>query len=138
MQLTRLDRWLLEEFVHETHIYTLSPPSSIPAGVRELPKPDSPGTRFQHHFIARRSKPAEALVAVLKQNGQMFSTQILDRRAWYVPWIAPRGKSVTWRLVGIVTLCLSGAGLTSCLRYLWSNPELRENILDAIKTLKGS
>jgi len=137
MQLTRFDRWLLEEFVLETHIYTLSALPSIPRGIREIPVPDTPGRRFQHHFVASDSKSTDALVAVLKASGQMFSTQVVDRKAWYVPIIAPKGKSFTWRIAGMVFF---GNGLAFGLMYLsrfWNDPELRQNVVDAIKTLSG-
>jgi len=137
MQLTRFDRWLLEEFVLETHIYTLSPPSSIPRGVREIPVPDTPGRRFQHHFVAPNSKSVDALVAVLKASGQMFSTQVVDRKAWYVKWIAPKGKSFTWRIVWMVAACNGILFGVNYLSRFWNDPVLRENIADAIKTLSG-
>jgi hypothetical protein len=137
MQLTRFDRWLLEEFVHETHIYTLSAPASVPPGIKELPKPDAPGTRFQHHFVAKKSQPAEALIGILKDNGQMFSTQVIDRRAWYVPIIAPHGKSITWRAIWIIVTIVSLLSLSAYLKQFLANPELRQNVIDAIKTLRG-
>lgn len=137
MQLTRFDRWLLEEFVLETHIYTLSPLTSMPKGIREIPLPDTPGRRFQHHFVASDSKSSDALVAVLKASGQMFSTQVTDRKAWYVPFIAPKGKSFTWRLVWWI--CGSNAllfGVTYLSRF-WNDPVLKENIMDALEVFKG-
>jgi hypothetical protein len=137
MQLTRFDRWLLEEFVHETHIYTLSAPPTIPRGIREIPVPDTPGRRFQHHFVGGNSRSTDALVAVLRASGQMFSTQVTDRKAWYVPFIAPKGQSVTWRLVWIVAIAnLSTFGI-KYLSQFWNDPTFRENILDAFKTFQG-
>ena len=137
MQLTRFDRWLLEEFVLETHIYTLSKPPSIPRGIREIPVPDTPGRRFQHHFVAADSKSTDALVSVLKASGQMFSTQVHDRKAWYVPIIAPKGQSLTWRLIWIISI----GNLTAFgIRYLsqfWEDPVLRKNIMEAIDIFKG-
>jgi len=137
MQLTRFDRWLLEEFVLQTHIYTLSPPSSVPRGIREIPVPDTPGRRFQHHFVASDPRSTDALVAVLKASGQMFSTQVTDRKAWYVPIIAPKGKSLTWRLVWIFSVCNAIFFGASYLSRFWNDPVLRQNIMDAIKTLGG-
>lgn len=137
MQLTRFDRWLLEEFVLETHIYTISAPSSIPRRIREIPVANTPGRRFQHHFVAPDSKSTDALVAVLKASGQMFSTQVTDRKAWYVPIIAPKGKSFTWRLVWGFTICNALFFGSIYLSQFWNDPVLRENIMDAIKTFGG-
>jgi len=137
MQLTRFDRWLLEEFVLETHIYTLSKPPTIPRGIREIPVPDTPGRRFQHHFVASNSRSTDALVAVLKTSGQMFSTQVIDRKAWYVPFIAPKGKSLTWRLVWIFSIASSLIFGINYLSQFWNDPVLRKNFMDAIETFKG-
>jgi hypothetical protein len=43
MQLTRLDRWLRERYVYETHVYTLRLPETVPAGVIAEELPESPG-----------------------------------------------------------------------------------------------
>lgn len=137
MQLTRFDRWLLEEFVHETHIYTLRAPASVPRGVREVPLPDTPGRRFQHHFIATNVKAADSFIAILREGGLMFSTHVTERRAWYVPIIAPKGRSVTWRVIWIIMIIIGSLTATNYLHQLWSNPEIRENFRDAIKILKG-
>ncbi|WAC21562.1 hypothetical protein OVA24_09215 [Luteolibacter sp. SL250] len=135
MQLTRFDRWLLESFIQETHIYTLSPPASVPRGIRELPMPDTPGRRYQHHFVARSEGAANRLITTLRENGQMFSTQVVDRQCWYTPFIAPKGKSVTWRLVWILLTCVGLFYATMFLRYLLTNPEFIGNLKDAIKIL---
>ena len=83
MQLTRFDRWLLEEFVHETHIYTLSPPASLPRGVREVPVPEVDGRRYNHHLIATNPRAAHSLadrVAVL-DHGKKISRETADQIA---------------------------------------------------------
>ena len=137
MQLTRFDRWVLEEYVHETHIYTLSPPVSIPPNVREVPLPDTPGRRFQHHFIASNGRSGDELCKILRTNGQMFSTQIIDRDAWYIPYIAPPGRSLTWRIVSIIFICIASIAALIFLKQLWDNPEVRKMLSDSLKTLKG-
>ena len=92
MQLTRFDRWLREKFVYETHIHTLRPPESIPAGIRAVELPEAPGKRYKHLFIADSSKAADALIHQLKENSQMYTTQVVDRDAWFVPVHRPQGK----------------------------------------------
>jgi len=44
MQLTRFDRWLREKYVYETHIHTLRPPESLPAGIQTREIPDVPAS----------------------------------------------------------------------------------------------
>ena len=59
MQLTRFDRWLREKFVYETHIQTLRPPETVPAGMRVVELPDVPGKRYKHLFVTGSSKVAD-------------------------------------------------------------------------------
>lgn len=137
MQLTRFDRWLREKFVYETHIHTLRPPESIPAGIRVQELPDVPGKRYKHLFIAASSKAADALILQLKENSQMYTTQIVDRDAWYVPFIAPKEKSVTWWLFSALVISASVFFILLYVKSLVQDPEFRENFMEALKLLKG-
>lgn len=136
MQLTRIDRWLIEEFVHETHIHTLRPPvGKLPRGVREVPVPEVQGRRYNHHYIAKNPRAADALALALRDNGQMFSTQVSNRRSWYVPLIAPAGKSITWRIIWAIFFTISATSATAYVHHLWSDLTFRENFIQAIRTL---
>ncbi len=137
MQLTRLDRWLREKFVHETHVYTLRLPEEIPAGVLVEELPDVPGRKFKHRFIARKEATVEALLAALKENNQMFTTRVVDRQAWYVPIVAPKDKSVTWWLIWLILTAIGGLTLAHFGRMLWANEEFRLNLFEAFEILKG-
>jgi hypothetical protein len=137
MQLTRFDRWLRKRFVHETHIYTMRPPEEIPRGLIADTLPDTPGRQFRHRYIARQPELATRFVEFLKSHNMMFTTRVVDRSAWYVPLLAPRGKSLTywiaWVLVGASAALTIGVGV----RKLWAIPEFRENLADAVRVLQG-
>ncbi|QJE95562.1 hypothetical protein [Luteolibacter luteus] len=137
MQLTRLDRYLRERFVYETHIYTLRLPATIPAGAIAEELPESPGRKFKHRFILRNDKAVAALVEELRNANQMFTTRVVDREAWYVPLIAPNGKSVTWWVVWAVFTAIGVFGLIYVAKIAWANDELRRNVGEALKILKG-
>ena len=137
MQLTRFDRWLRENFVYETHIQTLRPPDEVPAGVRIIDLPEVPGKRYKHLFVANSSKLADELINHLKDNGQMYTTQIVDRDAWFVPLIAPKEKSVTWWLVSVVVISVSVFFVLLYIKGLVADPEFRKNFAEALKLLKG-
>jgi hypothetical protein len=107
MQLTRFDRWLREKFVYELHIQTLRPPEYVPEGIRAIELPEAPGKRYKHLFIAASSKAADELIRQLKENNQMYTAQVVDREAWYVPFIAPKEKSVTWWLFSTAVITVS-------------------------------
>ncbi len=137
MQLTRFDRWLREKFVYETHIQTLRPPETVPSGVRVVEMPDLPGKRYKHLFVARSSRLADELIHYLKENGQMYTTQVVDRNDWFVPFIAPKGKSVTWWIISTILILIS---LVSALLYLKTfveDPEFRKNFMEALDLLKS-
>lgn len=137
MQLTHFDRWLREKFVYELHIQTLRPPESIPVGVRAIDLPEAPGRRYKHLYIANSSKAADELIRLLKENSQMYTTQVVDREAWYVPFIAPKDKSVTWWLFSLVVISTCAFFALLYVKGLVEDPEFRKNFMDAINIMKG-
>ena len=137
MQLTRLDRYLRSRFVYETHIYTLRLPASIPAGTIAEELPESPGRKFKHRFILRSDKAVQELIEELRSANQMFTTRVVDREAWYVPLLAPNGKSVTWWRVWACFTAMGVFGLIHVAKIAWANEELRKNVSEAMKILQG-
>ena len=137
MQLTRLDRYLRSRFVYETHIYTLRLPASIPAGTIAEELPESPGRKFKHRFILRSDKAVQELIEELRSANQMFTPRVVDREAWYVPLLAPNGKSVTWWLVWACFTAMGVFGLIHVAKIAWANEELRKNVSEAMKILQG-
>lgn len=137
MQLTRFDRWLREKFVYETHIHTLRPPPSMPAGVRAVATPEVSGQRYKHFFIARKSKAADAFIRLLQANSQMYTTRIVDRDVWFRPLLAPKNKSVSWWLVSLVVTAVSSYFFLLYLNSLIQSPEFQQNFRDALKIIKG-
>lgn len=137
MQLTRFDRWLREKFVYQTQIRTLRPPDSVPQGIRMVEMPEVPGKRYKHLFVADSSSVADALISQLKEDGQMYTTQVVDREAWYVPFIAPKEKSVSWWLVSVVLISSAAFVVLLYIRGIVEDPEFRKNFAEALKLLKG-
>lgn len=137
MQLTRFDRWLREKYVYETHIHTLRAPESIPAGIRVVDIPDMPGRRYKHLFVASSSRVADELILQLRDNSQMYTTQIVDRRAWYVPFLAPQDKSVTWWLFSMTLIIIASFFGLLYLKGLADDPEFQKNFMQALKLLKS-
>jgi len=137
MQLTHFDRWLRQKFVYQTHIHTLRPPAAIPAGVRALPKSTQASSRYPFHFVATSSAAADALIRQLKADGQMYTTRILNRDAWFVPLLAPKETSVTWWLFSTVLILVGVAYCVLGLKSLVEDPVFRQNILDSLRVIKG-
>jgi len=137
MQLTRFDRWLREKFVYETHVLTLRPPASLPGGIRAVNLPDAAGKRYKYLFIARSSKAADKLIRQLKDDGQMYTTRIVDRDAWFVPFIAPRNKSPTWWLISLVIISTGVVYFLLYIKSLAEDPVFRKNFMETLHIMKG-
>jgi hypothetical protein len=133
MQLTRFDRWLREKYVYETHIHTLRPPPSLPHGVREVLIPDIAGRRYKHLFVAKSSKLADQLILLLKENSQMYTTQVVDRKGWYVPFIAPKNKSVTWWITSTILILIGSVFLLLYLNSFAEDSDFMKNFNDALR-----
>jgi hypothetical protein len=135
MQLTRFDRWLREKYVYEVHIRTLSCPESIPIGIKKIESDENSSNRYKHLFVTSDNKLADQFIEELKLNSQMYTTQIVDRKSWYVPLIAPKNKSLTWWLFStIVIACSIFTGLYF-LKGLVEDFEFRKNCIEAFKLL---
>lgn len=137
MQLTRFDRWLRQKYVYETHIYTIREIEGLPHMVVGYKLPEKQGQRFHYKYVVRSEKVADKVIAKLNADSMMFNTRVVDRKAWYVPILAPDGKSPTWRLVSFFAILSSLASAVYGAAYVWSDPEMRKNILDAIEIMKG-
>lgn len=137
MQLTRFDRWLRVRFVNEIHIYALRQPPELAKHVFAEELPEVPGRIYRFRYVFHDAKEAERLITILRDNSQMFTTRMVDRKAWYVPIIAPERKSVTWRLVWIViTIVIVSEGFL-WVKSLWDDPGFRKNIEESIQTFKN-
>jgi len=137
MQLTRFDRWLREKYVYETHIHTLRPPESLPQGIRIVELPEVPGKRYKHLYVAKQTLAADALISQLKENGQMYTTQIVDCDAWYVPFIAPKDKSLTWWLFSVFFTTTCAFFVLLYVKGLAEDPDFRKNFMEALKLFKS-
>ena len=67
----------------------------------------------------------------------MFTTRVVDREAWYVPLIAPSGKSLTWWFIWLGVTLVAVAGMAYLGKLAWGDPELRKNAAEALEILKG-
>jgi hypothetical protein len=103
MQQTRLDRWLKERFVHETHVFSLSEPPWVPPGVRLVPLEVTLRNRFRFKMVVRRRSDLDHALAALKAENQTFTTRVEARKVWCRKLLDdPRGGSFTFRIVWLV------------------------------------
>ncbi len=138
MQLTKLDRWLKERFIYETHVFTMRlPEQALPRGVR-IKNIDSQKARdYQYKLVIKNNKLADEVVAILKQNKLIYSTHIVEGNHWYNQRIAPKGKSFTYqwilRFLALILFGIAGWGLFQIL----DNPEVRATLKDAWREISS-
>ncbi len=136
MQLTRFDHWLRERFVYETHIQTLRMPESLPKGIRSVNLPDVAGKRYKCLLVAKTTKEADSLIVELKQNSQMYATQVVEKNKWYVPWIAPKNKSVSWWLFSTFLISISVILCLVKVKTFTDDAGFRKTFFEALEVFK--
>jgi len=137
MQLTRLDRWLKERFIYETHILTLRLPEvELPDAVIVTEIEQNKRGDYRHRLTVKDNKLAADMIELLKQEHIMHAIHVVEGKHWYNQRIAPEGKSFTYllifRFLSLVGCCFIGLGIYK----LAQNEELRSTIKDTIEELK--
>jgi hypothetical protein len=138
MQLTKLDRWLKERFIYETHIFTLRlPERELPSGVRVEDIEQNKGGDYRHRIMIKDNGIAEHVMKLLKEDHIMHATHVVEGENWYNQRIAPEGKSFTYRwILRFFSLIMMCAGAYGAFK-LSQNEELRSTIMDTIEELKS-
>lgn len=138
MQLTKLDRWLKERFVYETHILTLRlPEDKLPTGVVLQDVEQNKGGDYKHRLIVKDNDLAGQMVTQLKESHIMHAVHVVEGHHWYNKRIAPEGQSFTYRWIfRFITMIMLSAGAYGMFK-LSQNEELRATIMGAIEDLKS-
>lgn len=138
MQLTKLDRWLKERFIYETHIFTLRlPERKLPGAVQVEELEQNKGGDYRHRIVIRDNDLAESVIQQLKEDHIMHAVHVVEGENWYNKRIAPEGKSFTYmwlfRFVSMIFVCAAAYGVFQ----LAENEELVKTIKDTIEELKS-
>jgi len=138
MQLTKLDRWLKERFIYETHIFTLRlPERELPSGVRVEDVEQNKGGDYRYRIMIKDNEIAENVTRMLKEDHIMHAVHVVEGGNWYNQRIAPEGKSFTYRwILRFFSLIMVCAGAYGAFK-LSQNEELRSTIMDTIEELKS-
>ena len=138
MQLTKLDRWLKERFIYETHILTLRlPEGGLPSDAAVEDVAQNKGGDYRHRIIIKDNDIAEDMVKQLKEDHIMHAVHVVEGNNWYNRRIAPEGKSFTYmwifRFITMLMVCAGAYGFF----VLSQNEDLRATIMGAIEDLKS-
>ena len=138
MQLTKLDRWLKERFIYETHIFTLRlPECKLPKGVEIEDVEQSKSGDYRHRIMIKDNEIAQNMMQLLKEDHIMHAVHVVEGKNWYNQRIAPEGKSFTYRwILRFFSLIMVCAGAYGAFK-LSQNEELRSTIMDTIEELKS-
>ena len=112
-------------------------PDRVPRRIKVIDLPEAAGKRYKHLLIARRSQDADALIAILRENSQMYETKIIDRKGLFVRIVAPKERSVTWRIFSFFVISTCAYFVLMYIKSLVENPEFRKNFSEAMEILKG-
>lgn len=138
MQLTKLDRWLKERFIYETHIFTLRlPERKLPSGVKVKDLEQNKGGDYRHRLMIKDNELAQNVIQELKADHIMHAVHVVEGENWYNNRIAPEGRSFTYmwlfRFVGLILACAGAYGVFQ----LAQNEDLVKTIKDTIEELKS-
>jgi hypothetical protein len=138
MQLTKLDRWLKERFIYETHILTLRlPERELPSGVEIEDIEQNKGGDYRHRIMIKDNEIAQNMMQLLKEDHIMHAVHVVEGKNWYNQRIAPEGKSFTYMwILRFISIILISAGAYGVFK-LAQNEELRNTIMDTIEELKS-
>lgn len=132
MQLTSFDRWLRKRFLYETHVRTLRPAEVVPKRIKVINLEESALSRYRHLYVGRRGEDIDELIRHLNSNTQTFSTDVVERKAWYLPIITPEGKSFTWSMISLFLTVAVSATVILWVGKTLQNPKVREGIQQAL------
>ncbi|BDS08503.1 hypothetical protein NT6N_35430 [Oceaniferula spumae] len=138
MQLTKIDRWLKEKYIYETHILTLRlPEGGLPRGVRVEPIDGVRSSDYRHKLIIKDNETAQRVISLLKENHLMHATHVVEGKHWYNKRLAPDGRSFTyqWIIRGITAVLICVALWGGWL--LLQNPVLQSTLKDTYEELKS-
>ena len=103
---TKLDRWLIKNFVYEHHILVMQLPSKLPFGVKKRKLPANNRNGYTHRLEIKNPKKANRVIESRREKGLSFKTQVVEKRHWYNWLINNKRKSFTFRVFWWTTSCI--------------------------------
>lgn len=130
--LTRVDHWLREKFILQTHVYTLRLPAELPRGIKVSELPATPSNQFKYRLVANSNALTNKLVDKLGEGGMMFKTQVVEKKTFMKPLICPKGGSVILTAFWLVSVIGLSFGSFKLFKTVSEDEVLMENIRGAV------
>jgi len=134
MQQTKLDQWLKETFLYETHIFTMRlPEDKLGRGVSVTDITEQKKGAYKYRLVIKSAKKSEHVIKILKKNHLMYATHVVTAQRSFGKFIAPEGGSFTyrWILRGIGLVCLISLGCT--IYILLQNADLMKTLKETMR-----
>lgn len=136
--LTKVDHWLRERYLLQTHLYTLRLPQSLPSGVSASELPETATRRYRYRIVSNTNELTDKTIKILNDQGLMFATQVIERKTWLKPIIAPKSGSVILTAFWLVSFCGLILGTMKLASQLRNDAVFMENFRDAVEVFKGN
>lgn len=137
MQLTKLDHWLQQKFVHQTHIFCLRlPERKLPSGIKIEALNVKKLGDHKYKLVVKSNKRAQKVLGLLKNEGVMYMTQVVDRKGFIGALVVPdRGRSFTYQLLGRALILSSLISVFFFLYRVSQNEAIMSKIKSAVNEL---
>lgn len=137
MQLTKLDHWLKQKFVYETHIFCLRLPDKR---FRRSVKVENFNTKksgdYKYKLRIKKNKEADRVIKVLKEEHIMHAAHIVEGKSPFNGFVMPSGgKSFSYQLLGRLIILTSLVVFLFGIYRLYQNEEVRSKVESAFKEL---
>lgn len=134
--LTKVDHWLRERYLLQTHLYTLRLPEALPSGVKASELPQSVTRRYRYRIVSNTNELTDKTIKILNDQGLMFATQVIERKTWLKPIIAPKSGSVILTVFWLVSFLGLIMGTMKLAHQLQNDAVFMENFRGAIELFK--
>lgn len=135
MQLTKLDHWLKQKFLHQTYIFSLRlPEQKLPRGVKISNVKSNKKGDYKYKLAVKNNEVAQKAIGILKEEGLMHSTHIVDVSNRFNKLIVPSsGRSFTYLWLGRFAVLSTLASFCWFIYILSKNEQLSSSIRDSIQ-----
>ena len=137
MQLTRLDHWLKQKFLHQTYIFSLRlPEQKLPRGVEISNVESNKKGDYKYKLVVKKNKTAEETIKILRDEGLMHATHVVDVNNGFNKLIVPsNGRSFTFLWLGRFVLLSTLFSFCWFLYKLSKNEKFSSSIRGAVQEL---
>ena len=137
MQATKLDHWLKQTFVYETHVFCLRLPDQKFSSAVKVEKLNVKKLGdFKYKLTIKNNEKAQETIDLLKVEHIMYTTRVVNGNNPLNKLIMPAGgKSFTYQLLGRIFILISICSAFFWLYGFFQNEKVRELLKSGLEDL---